>query len=789
MKKINTYQNIVVFLLLILAITCMTAGYALYGQLVELTGIVALKPDGKLEVLNINLIDSSNVSSSEIPVITNSTIEFNITFSGTNNEYYAVYTLDIVNNSSYDYIYNDFQFTPVVNSSGGGTGILTLNVEGIENGDAIKSGETRSITMTLNLEVSDKDQSYDASGTTDINTTPQEKGTILASITIVDDDLTGTNNFGNVKLKVINIYSKDITFAVSSTNSNFVVVDQNGNSLGNLTINANSETEYDVYLKINDDSVFESTTATTVLILRSSAVGNITVSELTLNVTKTEEVDNIKPQIGEVSFTINNNVGQADVSFARLDSGGTSIVNYTILLYDATTDSLVATYNTDSAITEYSITSMEEGTYYVRVYGTDEAGNSGSEDVNSSTTINVYCRQSPTVTLKWVFQVDTTGLNNMTSNGASTANIGTTYTTKLTANTNYTLPSTITVVMGEKTLTTSDYTYTSSSGNLTIPNVNGDIKISGSAIYSGICLVKGTKISLAYGKTKNIENIKYDDLLEVWNYETGNTVYEYPIWIEKEGKTNKYQLTTFSDGTTLKTVGHHGIFNIDLNMFVSVDDKENFKIGTNIAKIDEEGKIYSVKVKNIEYIEEETYYYHVVSTRYYNIIANDFLTTDGTVILSNLYSFSENITWPETRNKIINNKNNLYKYQDLNVLPYYMFKGLRAEEGKYLNNYGLTKDLFIAYLLNNQLNEKMLLKPNQDKNENRMWMVTTSDDIITESNKSKYLVKEETIYTIPKPKNIDNFLYWYNTSDGKKYNIGDNIKIWHGTHLEAVYKN
>ena len=70
-----------------------------------------------------------------------------------------------------------------------------------------------------------------------------------------------------------------------------------------------------------------------------------------------------------------------------------------------------------------------------------------------------------------------------------------------------------------------------------------------------------------------------------------------------------------------------------------------------------------------------------------------------------------------------------------------------------------------------------------------MWMVTTSDDIITETNKSKYLVKEETIYTIPKPKNIDNFLYWYNTSDGKKYNIGDNIKIWHGTHLEAVYKN
>lgn len=786
--KLKKNQNIFLLLLVVMVISFMTVGFASYGKILEFGGSVTLKPDGKLEILNINLVSSSNVSDSEIPVITNNTINFKITFSGSEELYYAVYSLDIINNSSYDYVYNDFQFTPVVNSSGGGVGTLTLTVDGIKNGDVVKAGETRSITMTLNLEVSDKDQSYDASASTDIDASQQDRGSVLASISVIDDDLTGENNLGMVKLKVINSYSKDINFTVNSTNGNFVVVASDGSELGSLLINANEENEYDVYLKINDGSIFDSEISSTMLILKCGSLGNITTDTITLSVSKTEEVDNEKPQIGQVSFVMNNTIGQADVSFSRLDSGGSSIVNYTILLYDATTDTLINTYNTGSAITEYSITSLEEGSYYVRVYGIDEAGNSGSEDVDNATTNNIYCRQSETVTMKWIFSVDTSGLSNMTSDGATTANIGTTYTATLTARTNYILPNSITVTMGGNTLTTTDYTYSSSSGSLSIPNVNGDITISGTAIYSGICLLKGTKIRLANGNVKNIEDIRYDDLLGVWSYDTGSLVLEYPIWIEKEGTINTYQLTEFSDGTYLKTTGHHGIFNVDLNMFVSVDDKDNFKIGTKVAKVNNEGKIYTVTVKNIQVINEKVNYYHVVSTRYYNIIANDFITTDGTVLLSNLYGFGDNITWPSLRNIIINDKNNLYTYTDLNIMPYYMFKGLRAEEAKYLINYGLSKDLFTSYLSSNQLNEKMLMNPKQDKFGNRVWMVTTSDDLVTEFNKKKYLVKEGKYYILPSPIKTKDFLYWYNTGDGNNYYVGDKVQIWYGTYFKAIYK-
>ena len=261
--KLKKYQNIILAVVIIMMLCFMTVGFALYGEMFEFSGGVTLKPDGKLEVLNVSLTDSSNVSSSETPVITSNSIEFNITFSGTNDEYYAVYTADIVNNSSYDYTYNDFQFTPIVNSSSGGVGILTLTVDGISNGDIISSGETRTITLTLNLEVSDKDQSYDASGTTDINTSQQEKGSVLVSTTVIDDDLTGTDNLGKVLLKVINSYSKDVSFTLGSSNSNFVVVSSDGTDIGTLSISANSEQEYDVYLKINDGSIFDTESSST----------------------------------------------------------------------------------------------------------------------------------------------------------------------------------------------------------------------------------------------------------------------------------------------------------------------------------------------------------------------------------------------------------------------------------------------------------------------------------------------------------------------------------------------
>ena len=778
--------NKIISLFIIFIIPLITIGYATYSKLFEFSGNVLINPDGKIEVLNIEMIDSSNVLSSDIPIITSNNIEFNIIFEGENEDFFALYSLDILNNSSYDYIYNEFAFTPIVYSPSGATGELSLEVQGISNLDVIRSGERRNITLKLILNVSDPSQSYNAQGSTNLETTQQNKGNITTAVTILDDDLTGENNFGLIKLSIINTTEDDINIQLESSNSNFVLIQSDGQLLSNIFINASSEQEYDIYIKVNNNSLFTQITDTTNIILKTPNNGNIYTERILLNVSITEEIDNTIPEISEITFVMDDIVGQANVSFSRLDSGGSSIVNYVILLYDAATNNLLNTYNTNSAITSYTLNSLEDGSYYVKVYGIDAAGNSGENEINNASLTNIHCRLSDTVNMKWRFTVDTSGLSNINFTGNNTVNLGETYQATLSTTNYYTLPNTITVLMNNVTLSVgSDYTYDKSTGSLIIPNIRGDLKISGTGVFSGICLVEGTKIRLANDIYKDIEDITYNDLLKVWNYDTGSVTSEYPIWIEKEGSIFGYQLTEFSDGSILKTVGYHGVFNKDLNMFVSVNDEENFKVGSNIIKLDENGKLYDVKVVSINKIYEQVKFYHVVSTRYYNVIANDFLTTDGTVILSNLYGFDKNITWGEVRKNLIDNS---YTYQDLSILPYYLYKGLRASEAKNLVNYGLTLEVFKNYLLLNQLNENILKEVDTNSLGKRIWMVTTSDDIVSEDNIEEFLYEENSLYELPFPKDVNNFLYWYNTSDNNNYMPGDKLNVYHGTHFEAIYK-
>lgn len=193
---------------------------------------------------------------------------------------------------------------------------------------------------------------------------------------------------------------------------------------------------------------------------------------------------------------------------------------------------------------------------------------------------------------------ESTSLKNETdtylqSSGADTANIYQQYETTLSlvwwAGARA-LPDTVTITMGGRSLVSgSDYTYDSSSGKIIINKVDGDIRIQAES-KSTSCFVEGTKIRLADGGYKNVEDIDYDDLLMVYDHENGGVTYEYPIWIEKGKKASVYQKTTFSDGSYLNTYGLHSVFSYDKMNFVNVLDKDNFHVGTRIVKIDEFGR-------------------------------------------------------------------------------------------------------------------------------------------------------------------------------------------------------
>lgn len=338
------------------------------------------------------------------------------------------------------------------------------------------------------------------------------------------------------------------------------------------------------------------------------------------------------------------------------------------------------------------------------------------------------------------------------------------------------------VTQQQTTLTENDYTYNTSNGVLTISNVTGNVTITAEGIQNGACLVKGTKILLANGKTKNIEDIDYNDLLAVWNYNDGSITYEYPIWIEKEKKTNTYIKISFSDKTYLKIYGNHSLYSMDHNKFINLDDKE-FKVGTNIAKLNN-NKLEKVKITNIETINENTTYYFVGSTAYYNIIADNVLTTDVNTMISNLYGFNDNAIWPKEKDLLVQNNTLEYKYFE-DVLPYYLFKGFRVKEAGFLiNNNFITLNDFKKYITTLVMNETYLKNPVTNINGKRTWMVTTSLDNVNDFNKKDFLFEEGSTYILPKSNKVKKY---YSTSENIYYKPGDKVTVWHGMHFIAIY--
>jgi len=149
---------------------------------------------------------------------------------------------------------------------------------------------------------------------------------------------------------------------------------------------------------------------------------------------------------------------------------------------------------------------------------------------------------------------------------------------------------------------------------------------------TNICLAAGTRITLANGDYKKIENVNYNDDLLVWNFDDKEFSHSKPIWMVKPFEASRYGSIKFSNGTELKTIADgrgHRIFNFDKGMF-SFSMNEDTPIGTRTITNQEE--IIQVTSKNI--VKEKTVFYNIITHTHFNVFANDILTSTG---LNNLY--------------------------------------------------------------------------------------------------------------------------------------------------------
>ena len=162
----------------------------------------------------------------------------------------------------------------------------------------------------------------------------------------------------------------------------------------------------------------------------------------------------------------------------------------------------------------------------------------------------------------------------------------------------------------------------------TIQSNNGKIYLRGTGntflSVESMCFLSGTKITLADGSRKNIEDVTYNDRLKVWDFDIGDYSTASICWITKRNLKNyHYYKLTFSDGTVLKTTGmrsNHKVYNVD----------EHYFKGVNITEVGD--RVFSengiVTVVNKEVIEEEVLYYNLITSGTFDCFANGILTSD-----------------------------------------------------------------------------------------------------------------------------------------------------------------
>ena len=145
------------------------------------------------------------------------------------------------------------------------------------------------------------------------------------------------------------------------------------------------------------------------------------------------------------------------------------------------------------------------------------------------------------------------------------------------------------------------------------------------------CVAPGTMITLADGTQKAVEELTGDEMLLVWNMETG-TYDSAPILFIDSEQIGHYEVieATFSDGTTVEIISEHGFWDTDLNRYVYLDGNADDYIGHTFIK--KNGNGYAeVTLTDVEISTEVTTAYSPVTYGRLCYYVNGMLSMPGGV--------------------------------------------------------------------------------------------------------------------------------------------------------------
>ena len=171
------------------------------------------------------------------------------------------------------------------------------------------------------------------------------------------------------------------------------------------------------------------------------------------------------------------------------------------------------------------------------------------------------------------------------------------------------------------------------------------VKVGGSD--STTCFAAGTLITMGDGTKLPVEMLTQGDLIRVYDHENGGYSASPILFTEYDGDAEWNVINLeFSDGTIQKFIYEHGLFDLDLNEYVYITEK-NCKdfIGHRFAKEEQVG--YSEVVLTDAYTQIEfTGCYSLTSEYHLNVFANSMFSMPGGITgLFNFFEYDENLAY------------------------------------------------------------------------------------------------------------------------------------------------
>ena len=199
------------------------------------------------------------------------------------------------------------------------------------------------------------------------------------------------------------------------------------------------------------------------------------------------------------------------------------------------------------------------------------------------------------------------------------------------------------------------YTFTMPASNVTI-----------TASSKGSCLAAGTLITLADGTQKKVEDLTMDDVLLVFNHETGEYEPAGIIFIENDGW-DYYNVINleFSDGTKTKLIYEHALFDLTLNKYVYITESNCTEFIGHEFAVQSDSGFERVTLTNAYVAEEYTGCYSLVTVYHLNYFIDGLFSIPGGITgLFNIFEYGDDLVYDAEKMQADIEKYGLFTYED-----------------------------------------------------------------------------------------------------------------------------